>query len=81
MNLPEVIAAFAFFGAVVICPLVYLIMRHQRSIAEIMHKSPSGDLLYRVEALEHELRTLRAERHERLIREDDERIRSIGHTN
>lgn len=81
MNLPEVIAAFAFFGAVVICPLVYLIMRHQRSIAEIMHKSPSSDLLYRVEALEHELRMLRAERHERMIREDDERTESVRLSN
>jgi len=73
MRFPEVIAAFSFFGAIVICPLVYMIMRHQRSIAEIMHRNAGGDLHERVKMLEHEVRMLRAERNERLILEDDQR--------
>ena len=73
MNLPEVIAAFAFFGAIVICPLVYLIMRHQRSIAEIMHRPAGDDVLQRLHMLEQEVRELKASRYEQLIREDDKR--------
>ena len=73
MHFPEVIAAFAFFGAIVICPLVYMIMRHQRTIAELMHRPAGDDVFQRLHILEQEVRELKASRYEQLIREDDKR--------
>lgn len=73
MHLSSVIAALAFFGAIVICPLVYMIMRHQRTIAELMHRNAGDDLYQRMQMLESEMRMLRSERNEQLIREDDRR--------
>lgn len=72
-DLPEIIAAFSFFGAVVICPLVYMIVRHQRNIAEIIHRNPTQETMMRVERLELELRELRAAHNELVLRADDAR--------
>lgn len=72
-SLPELIAALSFFGAIVICPLVYMLMRHQRTIAELMHRSPENEVLQRLQVLEHELQELKAARNEQVLRDDDRR--------
>ncbi len=73
MPTPETIAALSFFGAMVVCPLVYMLMKHQRTIAEIVHRSPQNDLAARLEAIERELRELKAVRHSDILAEDDRR--------
>ena len=70
-DLPKIIAALAFFGAIVICPLVYVFLKHQRSIAELVHGRASDESQRRIEALEREVRELRALHHRQLISEDD----------
>jgi uncharacterized protein YceH (UPF0502 family) len=70
-NLSEILAAFAFFGGVVIVPIVYMLLKHQRAITEVMHNAPAAESQRRIEALEHEVAQLRAMHHELIIRDDD----------
>lgn len=72
-DLPETIAALAMFGLVVVLPLVAVLLRHQRAMAEIIHRNAGDTTQQRLSMLEQELRELRALRHEQIIREDDQR--------
>lgn len=72
-NLPEIIAALGFFGAVVVFPITFLLLRHQRAMAELLHRGNTGDVQQRLESLEHAVRELRGVHYERVIREDDRR--------
>jgi hypothetical protein len=72
-NIPEIIAALAFFGAIFICPLVYLMMRHQRTIAELIHRNAAGEAFQRLEALEREMRELKAQQYDQLLARDDQK--------
>lgn len=72
-SIPEIIAALAFFGLMVICPLVYMLMKHQRAMAEIIHGKGANDSTQRIEALEREVRELRSALHDRIIRDDDQK--------
>ncbi|MBI5707688.1 MAG: hypothetical protein HZC36_11955 [Armatimonadetes bacterium] len=69
--MPEIIAALGFFGAVVVFPITFLLLRHQRSMAEILHRGNPGETQQRLEALEQTVRELRAAHYDRVIREDD----------
>ncbi len=71
-DLPEIVAAFAMFGVAVVCPLVWMLIKHQRAMAEIMHRSAGQDTERRILALEREVMDLRAAHHERVLRELDE---------
>ena len=75
-DLPEMIAAMACFGVIVVCPLVMLLLRHQRQMAELIHRNPDNDSHRRLEVVEHELRELRAAQHELTIKNDDKK--SLG---
>jgi hypothetical protein len=68
-DLPEVIAAFAMFGLVVVCPLVYMLMRHQRAMAELIHGRPTLEAEQRIAALEHEVMMLRATQQQQALRD------------
>lgn len=72
MNLPELLAAFGFFGAIFICPLIWMFLKHQRAMAEVIHGRASTETHQRLEMLEREVQILRAERQERILREDDQ---------
>lgn len=72
-DLPEVIAAFAMFGLVVVCPLVFMLMRHQRAMAELIHRRPTLEAEQRIAALEHEVMMLRAARQEQVLRDLEQR--------
>jgi uncharacterized membrane protein YkvA (DUF1232 family) len=72
-QIPEILAAFGFFGAFFICPLVWMLMRHQRQMAEVIHRAPNQEALQRIQALEQQVAELRATRHSDIIREDDQR--------
>jgi hypothetical protein len=61
-NLPETIAAVAFFGFLVVCPLAYVFLKHQREMAAIIHGRGHDETQRRIEALEREIALLRAER-------------------
>jgi hypothetical protein len=69
----ELLIAFAFFGAVFVCPLVYMLMKHQRAMAEMLHRGAGSEGMQRLEALEREVRELKAVRHERILTQDDQR--------
>ena len=72
-DIAKIIAASAFFGMVVICPLVMVFLRHQRLMTELFHGKGAKETLRRLEAVERELRELKALRHEQMLYEDDER--------
>jgi len=72
-DLPEVIAAFAMFGLVVVCPLVYMLIKHQRAMAELIHGRPTQDAERRIAALENEVLMLRSAKQEQTLRELEER--------
>lgn len=59
-DLPELIAAMTFFGVFALAPILYLLLRHQRVMAELIHKNATGATAEKVEALEREVRSLRA---------------------
>ncbi|MBV6457852.1 MAG: hypothetical protein HONBIEJF_00972 [Fimbriimonadaceae bacterium] len=56
---PELIAALALFGTVVILPLVFMLLRHQRAIASMIHEKPGEEARKRIEALEAEVKELK----------------------
>lgn len=66
------IAALTFFGALVVCPLVWMLMKHQRAMAELMQGRPGLEALQRLESLEREVRELRAAHHQQVLRDDDQ---------
>ena len=68
-DLPEVIAAFAMFGLVVVCPLVYMLMKHQRAMAELIHNRPSQEAERRIAFLENEVMLLKAARQEEVLKQ------------
>ncbi|MFI5386175.1 MAG: hypothetical protein ACHQ50_08650 [Fimbriimonadales bacterium] len=70
-EIPEILAAFGFFGAIFICPLVYMMTRHQRAMAEIIHAGAANDALRRIEALEREVQELKAARRNSVLGQDD----------
>lgn len=72
-EIPKFLAAFGFFGAVFVCPIVYILLKHQRAMAEIIHGNAAGEALKRLELVEAELRELKAERTERVLKDDDQR--------
>lgn len=72
-ELPELIAALAFFGAVVILPLVFMLLRHQRAIASMIHENHSEDALKRIDALEREVRELKVAQQVRSIQATERR--------
>lgn len=59
-DLPELIAAMTFFGVFALAPILYLLLRHQRVMAELIHRNASRATADKVEALEREVRSLRA---------------------
>jgi hypothetical protein len=73
-KLPQLLAAMAFFGAIFVCPLVYLLLRHQRMMAEFIHRSGNNETLQRLAAMEQELHQLRAAHNELVLREEDQRV-------
>ena len=70
-EIPMILAAFGFFGAIFVCPLVFMLMRHQRAMAELMHRGTADDAARRIEMLEHEVRQLKAAGHDQILRQDD----------
>jgi hypothetical protein len=72
-HLGEVIAAASAFGLLVVCPIVFMLLRHQRAMAVLLHSQPNEDAARRIASLEQEVRELRNAQHELLIRRDDER--------
>jgi hypothetical protein len=71
-NLPEVIAALAVFGLFVVCPLIAMLMRHQRSMAELFQRGADQQTQMRIAALENELMELRARQNELILRKEDD---------
>ena len=71
-DIGKLIAASALFGMVFVCPIVMLFLRHQRLMAELFRRQSSNETLQRLEAVERELRELKALRHEQVIAEDDQ---------
>ena len=67
-EIPQILASFAFFGAVFVCPLVFMLMRHQRAMAEVIHGGTSNEALRRIEALEREVMELRSARADQMLR-------------
>lgn len=72
-HIPETIAAFGAFGFIFILPLVYMLQKHQKAMAEVIHRQPAVDLHRRIESLEREVRELRAAQHEQILKADDQR--------
>lgn len=72
-QIPQLLAAFAFFGAIFVCPLVYLFLKHQRAMAELIHGKAASEAHQRLELVERELKELKAAHHEQVLREDDQR--------
>lgn len=60
------------FFLVCIIPLVAMLLRHQRSMAELLHRVPSKDdaLQAKIDSLETEVRALRHQVNELIIRQD-----------
>jgi hypothetical protein len=71
-DFPEMIAAFSAFGVLVLCPLVFMLLKHQRAMAEIVHRGGDDLTKQRLDMMEHELRQLRAAQHEVLVKLDDQ---------
>ena len=71
-EIAKLIAVSALFGMVFICPLVMLFLRHQRLMTEMLRGKASDETHRRLEAVEHELRQLRAAHHELVLRADDQ---------
>jgi hypothetical protein len=69
----EFVAALAMFGLVVIVPLVFMLMKHQKAMAELIHRQPSHDAEQRIAALEREVMDLRAYRQEQILRDLEQR--------
>lgn len=72
--LPELLAALAFFGLLGVFPIVMVLLRHQRSMAELIHRNGPNEAMQRIDSLEREVRELKAERIERLLREDSQKV-------
>jgi hypothetical protein len=72
MGLPELLAAFGFFGAIFVCPLIWMLLKHQREMAAVIHGRGANEALQRVEMLEREVQALKAAHHERVLRDDDQ---------
>ena len=72
-QLPQVLAAFGFFGAIFICPLVFMFLRHQRAMAEVIHGRAAHETQQRLEMLERQMQALTAAHHERVLHDDDQR--------
>ena len=71
-EIPQMIAALAAFGCVVILPLTMMLLRHQRQMAELMRQAPD-EMLHRLQVVEEELRSLKAAHIDLVIREEDQR--------
>lgn len=71
-DVPEMLAAFSAFGLVVVCPLVFMLLKHQRAMAEILHRTGDDQTKQRLDMMEQELRQLRAGQHEILLKVDDQ---------
>lgn len=69
-DVAPLIASLTFFGLVFVLPVVALMLRHQRSMAEILHRASSGVTEERIRALEEEVRELRAIQHRQIIEQD-----------
>lgn len=68
----ETIAALAFFGLVCVLPIVSMLLRHQRAMAELLHRnSDAPDSNARIDALEREVHYLRDQLNQRLISDDE----------
>lgn len=72
--LHELLAALAFFRLFGVLPIVVVLLRHQRSMAELIHRNVPNDAMQRLASLEREVRELKAERIERLLREDSRKV-------
>ena len=72
-QIPQTIAAIAFFGLIFICPLIGLFLRHQHKMAELIHARAANESLERLAVVERELMELKALQHERVLRDDDQR--------
>ncbi|MFN8138648.1 MAG: hypothetical protein U0R49_02500 [Fimbriimonadales bacterium] len=73
-KLPEIIAACACFGLLVVVPLTMFLLRHQRQMAELIHGKNDSDTHQRLEALEREVRDLRIANTDRILREEEQRF-------
>ncbi len=72
-HLPQTIASLAFFGLMVVFPITYLLLKHQRAMAELINGRASNETLVRLENLERDLRELKAASHEQAIAGDQQR--------
>lgn len=75
---PEVIAAFAAFGCLVIIPIVAMMLNHQRKMAALLHHSqPNSN---EVNELKFEVQRLTQLVHEQAIQNDDlrQRLNSVS---
>ena len=77
-NLPESLAALAFFGGLFLCPLIWMLLGHQRKMAELLNSRGSDEALHRIAVLEERVRELSALQHEMVVRQDDVRLRVEG---
>lgn len=70
-NIPELLAAGGFFGAVFVCPMIYLLLKHQRAMAELMHRGADPATRDQIAALRQEIQELKAARYAEIIQRDD----------
>lgn len=69
-ELPEFLAALTLFGLLFVLPVIHLMLRHQRAMAEILHRTATSGSEERILALEHEVRELRAAQYRQIIEQD-----------
>lgn len=70
---PEFIFAAVVVSLLVLVPVVAILTKHQRKMAEIVHKNatPDEETRARIARLEHEVQELRARQADMIVRLDD----------
>ena len=72
MPLPETLAALSLFGVVFVCPLIFLLTKHQRAMAEILNRQGSSDTQRRIEQLEAQVQELKALQYHQILSLDEQ---------
>ena len=70
-NVPQLLAAGGFFGAIFVCPMIYLFLKHQRAMAELIHRGGDPATRDQIIALRQEIQELKAARYAEIIQRDD----------
>jgi hypothetical protein len=71
-SVPQMLAAFAFFGLIFVCPLLYMLMKHQRAMTELIHRGAPDDALRRIHMLEQEVHALKVASYDQILKQDDQ---------